>query len=165
MSGTKKQKVRIKPLSERFIMPARVTEGSAAYDLAINEEYVLKSGRQLIKLGFSMEIPTNMYVDIRPRSGYSLKGLKAYDQHGAEVRIDADVVLGTIDSDYRGEVGVILVVRDRRVEMGMGTYHINAGDAVAQMCYHELPNTCLELSEELTDTERGEKGFGKANNE
>lgn len=145
-------------------MPKRASAGSAAYDVFVPSPYCLKYGRQVVKLGFQVEMPPIIALDDRSRSGYTLKGLLAYDEDGKEYRIDADVELGLIDSDYRGEVGALLIVRDSEV-VNRELYLI-PGQAIAQMKFCYVPPTNLILTDdELSETERGDRGFGKLNNE
>ena len=80
--------------------PTMATEGSAAYD--VSKE--IPKGRSVIPTGIAIELPRGYVADVRPRSGYSLKGFC----DAQEVRHDCDVLLGTIDSDYRGEINVIV---------------------------------------------------------
>ena len=103
-------------------MPTKGSEYAAAYDVYVPEDFELTESRQVVPLGFCIGLPLGYSADIRPRSGFSAKGMEAevrttyrhYD--GIEyvssmtVRIDADVLLGLIDSDYRDEVGVIVKV-------------------------------------------------------
>jgi len=148
----------------QFIMPTRASDGSAAYDVFIPKKTPLRYGRQIIPLGFAIEMPQHIALDCRTRSGYSAKGLIAYQEgSGMELRIDADVQLGLIDSDYRGEVCAILNVRDPRIHTF--PMYLAFGQAVAQMKFCYVPQTRLQVVKELSTTERGENGFGKHNNE
>lgn len=103
-------------------MPTLGSEHAAAYDVYVPEDYELKGGRQIVKLGFCIELPLGWKANMRPRSGFSAKGMEAevrttYRKYNGEtyvskevVRIDADVLLGLIDSDYRNECGAIVKV-------------------------------------------------------
>lgn len=123
-------------------VPEHATGGAAGIDLMASERHVLAAGgRTLIKTGFSFEIPPGFVGVIRDRSGMAYK-------RGITTRA------GVIDSDYRGEVGVVVVNESEDWQQ------INAGDRIAQMMVvpHEVV-ACIEVSE-LRDTERGSGGFG-----
>lgn len=160
--------VKIKKLSDEAIMPKRATEGSVAYDVFVPEDTVVKKGRQVIPLGFAIELPNcNYEAKIEPRSGFSSKGMEGYERRivheGVSKRMEyiavqpdrfnADVLVGKIDSDYRGEVGVIIKNDDDR------EFIIEAGTRIAQMTFYNVPETVLTEVEELTETDR-KGGFG-----
>lgn len=126
--------------------PALATKGAAGADLRANlsEPVLLKPlDRRLIPTGLKMEIPYGYEVQIRPRSGLAFK-------HGITVLNSP----GTIDSDYRGDVGVLLV------NLSNSDFKINSGDRIAQMVLakHEVPEFIENNS--LTQSQRGEGGFG-----
>ena len=126
--------------------PSLATPGSAGADLRANLEktVVLKPlERKLIPTGLKMEIPLGYEVQIRPRSGLAYK-------HGISVLNSP----GTIDSDYRGDIGVILV------NLSNQSFEINNGDRIAQMILskHEIPNFVEQ--KELSSSLRQEGGFG-----
>ena len=126
--------------------PALATKGAAGADLRayLSEPVLLKPlDRRLIPTGLKMEIPYGYEVQIRPRSGLAFK-------HGITVLNSP----GTIDSDYRGDVGVLLV------NLSNSDFEINNGDRVAQMVLakHEVPEFIENNS--LTQSQRGEGGFG-----
>lgn len=159
----------IKKLREDAIIPARITEGSAAYDAMLPCDVELTYGRQIIPLGFAIAMPPTLGLDDRTRAGYAAKGLKAYDEFGKdrdaegnEYRLDADVILGLIDSDYRNEVGVILHVRDERVKAQR--FFLHREQAVSQLKFCVVPETVFVEVGELDETARI-GGFGKQNNE
>lgn len=132
-------------------LPAYETPGSAGADLRANlspqdraEGVTLPPGaRLLIPTGLRMEIPAGYEVQVRPRSGLALK-------HG----ITLPNTPGTIDSDYRGPVGVPLV------NLSADPYTIRHGDRVAQMVVAPVLQARFEIVETLTETRRGEGGFG-----
>lgn len=159
---------KIKRLSEATILPKRATEGAVAYDVFVPEYTVVKKGRQVIPLGFAIELPNcNYEAKIEPRSGFSSKGMEGYERRIAHEgackrmeyiaaqpdRFNADVLVGKIDSDYRGEVGVIIKNDDDR------EFIIEAGTRIAQMTFYNVPETVLTEVEELTETDR-KGGFG-----
>lgn len=157
-----KHVVQIKKLSEEAFIPERVTKGSAAYDAILPRDYKLEFGRQILPLDVAMSMPEYLYLDSRTRAGYAAKGILAYDKDGNKYRIDADVILGLIDSDYRKTVGVILTVRDERVKY-MDLY-VHRGQAIGQLNFGFRINTMFEEVEELDKTERT-GGYGEMNGE
>jgi len=113
---------------------------------AVDEEVILRPGeRRLIPSGFTMALPAGFEAQVRLRSGLALK-------HGITVLNSP----GTIDADYRGEVGVILI------NHGDTDFHILRGDRIAQMVIAALPNVAFVETGELDDTERGSGGFGSS---
>lgn len=146
------------------IMPKKATDGSAAYDLYVPDDVIFTRGiRKVIDLKFSMEIPKGYAATIQPRSGFSAKGMEVEvfdtypfdDEVTEEKRIDADVIRGLIDSDYRGSVGVIIKINEMHDEI-----RFKKGTRIAQMQIVEVPQVELVEVEELSDTDRGEGGFG-----
>lgn len=154
--------IKIKKLRPDAILPARITPGSAAYDAIIPEDVRLHQGRQVIPLGYAISMPPTLALDCRTRAGYAAKGLLAYRKNGNEARIEADVTLGLIDSDYRDEVGVIINVHDRRIYDAQ--FYLHRGQALAQLKFCIVPETELIEVDELDTTERT-GGFGKMNGE
>jgi dUTP diphosphatase len=141
------------------IMPRKATEGAACYDLYVKEDYPIKYGRSVIDLGFKMQLPQNMAAIIKSRSGFASRGIEVMltDWNGDRaIRIDADVLMGTADSDYRGNIGVIINVHDNR------TAHmvIKKGTRIAQMQIVEVPETRFVEVDSLDETDRGDGGFG-----
>lgn len=153
-------KIKIKKLSNQAITPKKATEGSAAYDLYIPEDVLVEMGRQIIKLKFAIEVPKGYEAKIEPRSGYSSKGMEGTHSvtsseniSAIKNRFDCDVLVGKIDSDYRGEVGIIVHSRDM-------PFYIHRGQRVAQMTIYKIEDAVFVETEELSDTERGDGGFG-----
>lgn len=140
--------IKIKRLSEDALLPVRATDGAACFDLYTPREFAVQKGRNIIPLDFAIELPAGTYADIRPRSGFSAKGFE--DVHGC--RRDADVLLGTIDEDYRGNVGVIVRSEDYFV--------IAKGTRVAQMLICDYRQCELVEANDLTETDRQAGGFG-----
>lgn len=129
--------------------PTMATDGSAAYDLFADVSKEIPKGRSVIPTGIAIELPRGYVADVRPRSGYSLKGFG-----GKLGRFDCDVLLGTIDSDYRGEINVIVNNRDV-------PFTIAKGQRIAQLLIHRYECAEFVEVEEFDDTtERGENGFG-----
>lgn len=128
-------------------LPQYATPQSAGLDLKANIEEPITleaGGRTLIPTGLHIELPVGYEAHIRPRSGLSLKkGIAA--------------ILGTIDADYRGDIGVILINHSKE------PFVINDGDRVAQMVisqYTKIEFESVDSQDSLEQTERGEDGFG-----
>jgi len=131
-------------------LPAYETGGSAGADLRANflqddraGIVLAPGGRALVSTGLQLEIPHGFEVQIRPRSGLALK-------HGITLPNSP----GTIDSDYRGPLGVILQ------NTGDEAFAVKHGDRIAQMVVAPVVQAKFELVEELSDTVRGQGGFG-----
>ena len=127
-------------------LPKYATEGSSGMDIyaAVDGESTIEPGEiKLIRSGFYLSIPPGYEAEIRPRSGLALK-------HGITL-VNSP---GTIDSDFRGLVCVIIT------NLGKKPYVIRRGDKIAQMLFKETLNVNLELREELDETKRGAGGFG-----
>ena len=140
-------KVSIKFLAqEGAIIPEYKTSGAAGADVCafLSEPVVIKSGEfAMIPTGLSFAIPEGYEIQVRPRSGLAAK-------NGVTVLNTP----GTIDSDYRGEVKVILI------NHGKDSFTVNNGDRVAQLIVAPVTQGIFEKAEELDSTERGEGGFG-----
>nr|DAW14264.1 MAG TPA: deoxyuridine 5'-triphosphate nucleotidohydrolase [Caudoviricetes sp.] len=148
-------------------MPEKAHDADAAYDVFTKEDVkVFDWERYAIPLGFKMQLPKHLAAVIQPRSGMSSKGLYARREHFkgefVEVRIDADVKIGLIDSGYTGEVNAIVKT------LGIGAFtsgdiFIPAGTKIAQMRIVEIPNTELVSGvikiQENDDKKRGDNGF------
>jgi dUTP pyrophosphatase len=127
-------------------IPAYETKLSAGVDLRANldEKIILKPlERKLVKTGLFLEIPAGYEAQVRPRSGFALK-------QGVTVLNSP----GTIDADYRGEVGVILI------NLGQEEVEIAHGDRIAQLVFAKVEQAEWEESSQLSETERGSGGFG-----
>lgn len=157
-----KYQILFKKLRVDAIIPSRVTEGSAAYDAILPCNYELKFGRQIVPLGFAISMPKDIALDDRTRAGYAAKGLLCYDEDNNGYRIDADVILGLIDSDYRNEVGVILHVKDEIVKTKK--LFLKRDQAISQLNFIFVPQTEFVVTDELDKTDRI-GGFGKQNGE
>lgn len=149
----------VKIVLEGGVMPEKATEGAACYDLFVPEDFNLKNGRQVLPLGFRLQLPKNMAAIVKSRSGFASNGIEVMYEQLCELykkRLDADVLLGTIDSDYTGVVGVIIDVHD---ELVSHTF-IAKGTRIAQMQFVEVPETEFKQVEILDETERGNGDFG-----
>lgn len=142
-------KIKIK-LNKDAIMPAKATDGSAAYDVYIPKDSSIVPGRQIVSLDFSIELPLNYEAKIEPRSGFSSKGM----EDSLKIRRNADVIQGKIDSDYRGIVGVIIKSDENK------EFILSKGTRIAQMTFYKVETADFETTNNLSETERGSGGFG-----
>ena len=127
-------------------IPRYATTGSSGMDLVadVREEVILKPGDiKLISAGIYISIPQGYEAEVRPRSGLALK-------HG----ISLVNTPGTIDSDYRGLVNIIMI------NHGKEPFSIKRGERIAQMVIKEVVKAEIEVTEELDDTVRSHGGFG-----
>ena len=143
-----KIKLKIKALksAEGLPMPAYHSEHASGVDLmaAVTEDVVIEPGKwALVPTGISVEIPDGYEAQIRPRSGLALK-------HG----ISLVNTPGTIDADYRGEIGIILI------NFGGMDFAVKRGDRIAQMVFTKVYRAEFELSDDLSETRRNDGGFG-----
>ena len=138
--------LKVKRIHKEAIIPSYAHEGDAGLDLFSVDEILIKSGeRALIKTGIQIELPYQTEAQIRPRSGLALKnGITVLNTPG------------TIDEGYRGEIGIILI------NHGKEDFLVEKGMKIAQMVIK--PVWKVEVSEvsELSDTLRGEGGFGSS---
>lgn len=138
-------------------MPKRGSSFAAAYDVYCPQDIVLSSGRQVIDLCFSMELPHGKAAIIQPRSGFASKGVEVQRMGGLFTsRIDADVEIGLVDEDYRGSVGVILNVHEH---LGYDVV-LPCGSRIAQMRIVDVPETELVEADELDMSNDRGGGFG-----
>ncbi len=131
---------------DKEFLPVYSSAEAAGADLkaCIQEDIVLKPGqRYLVSTGLSIQLPTGYEAQIRPRSGLAAK-------HG----ISLVNTPGTIDSDYRGEIKVIMI------NHGQEDFVIRRGDRIAQMVIAPVTRGIFALSDALDSTERGSGGFG-----
>ncbi len=136
----------IERLKHNKVLPEYKTDGASGMDLsaAIDKPVVLKSlQRCLIPTGLKIQLPQGYEAQIRARSGLSIK-------HGITL-INA---IGTIDSDYRGEICVPIV------NLSAEEYSIQPGERIAQMVICKVERTNIKVMESLNSTQRGEGGFG-----
>lgn len=138
----------IKRLTDDAIIPKRATDGSAGYDLYSNEfQFFLAPGeRKLVKTGIALQLPPYMSALVLPRSGWA-----------AEYGITVLNAPGLVDSDYRGEIKVILA--NLGTESSPTIFH---GARIAQMVFTTFMLPDFEEIEELDETERGSGGFGSS---
>jgi len=145
MNGECEVRVRLLRGSEE-LLPAYQTEGSAGMDLlaAVDGEVLIPPmGRALIPTGLAVSLPPGVEGQVRPRSGLAIR-------HGVTCLNSP----GTIDSDYRGEICVILM------NLGGEPFPVRRGDRVAQIVFSRALRARLSVVADLDDTERGPGGFG-----
>ena len=133
-------------LGKSIPLPARMSAHAAGFDLAaaLDAPVTLRPGeRQLVPCGFAMAVPPGYEAQVRPRSGLALK-------HGISLLNTP----GTIDSDYRGEVKVLLV------NLGQEPFVVERGQRIAQLVICPVAAATLETRLSLEGTERGAGGFG-----
>ena len=151
--------MQVKLLSKNAQLPKKATDCAAGYDLYVPESTVINPGRNVVPLDLSLAIPHGMEGQIRPRSGFSAKGMEGhpYTEYGAlseTQRYNADVLLGTIDSDYRGCIGVIVISYETK------PFVVSKGTRIAQLVVAPYSDVSIEETNKLDDTKRGEGGFG-----
>lgn len=137
--------VKIQKLAEDAIVPKYQTQGAVGMDVHSMIDYTLKAGEcAMIPTGLALQIPYGYECQVRPRSGLAAKcGVTVLNTPG------------TIDSDYRGEVKVLLMNH----HPGMPCV-IKKGDRIAQLVFAPIAHADIEIVEELDPTERGTGGFG-----
>ena len=139
-------KILIKRLSKEISLPKYETTGSSGMDLAANiaGNISIDPGKTaIIPTGLALSVPKGFEVQIRPRSGLA-----------AKKKISVLNTPGTIDSDYRGEIKVILI------NQGQETFKVEKGLRIAQMVVCPVEQAQIKEVEDLSETERGKGGFG-----
>ena len=137
-------KLAVKRLSPSATLPSYAHTGDAGLDLFASVAVSLEPGeRKLVGTGISIELPPDTEAQVRPRSGLALK-------HGITVLNTP----GTIDQGYRGEVGVILI------NHGSARFDVRPGMKIAQMVIASCVHVSVEERADLSDTARGQGGFG-----
>ena len=146
----KKIQLKIK-LEDGAVMPQYQTEHAAGFDVNANvkEPVTIRPGeRMLIPTGLKMAIPPGYEAQVRPRSGLAIKqGISIVNTPG------------TVDADYRGEIGIILI------NHGKEDFIVNPKDRIAQIIINKVEHPELLQAEELDETKRGEGGFGSTGTE
>ena len=136
--------IKVLPHGEGLPLPAYATDGAAGMDVVSAEDVTLAPGaRHAVATGLAVAIPHGFEIQVRPRSGLALK-------HG----ISVPNTPGTIDSDYRGELKVILI------NHGGEAFDVRRGDRVAQLVLAPVTRASWLPVHELDETARGEGGFG-----
>jgi dUTP pyrophosphatase len=140
----KKLDVKVKILSADAVIPKYQTSEAAGFDLHSVDEKTIKAGeRDVVKTGLAVALPKGYELQVRPRSGLALKnGITVLNTPG------------TVDSDYRGELMVILLNTSKE------DFVIKKGDRIAQAVIKEILQADFAVVDELDSTERGSGGFG-----
>ena len=134
--------VNVKRVNKNAKLPVRSMAGAAGYDLTAAESAVVPAHSQcLVKTGLAIAIPPDCYGRVAPRSGLALKKF-------------IDVGAGVIDSDYRGELGVVLF------NFGKEDFVVNMGDRIAQLIFEKIKTPKIKELDSLEGTGRGAQGYG-----
>jgi dUTP pyrophosphatase len=137
--------IKVKSVHPEAKLPVRANYNDAGADLySVEHKIIYPLTRVLISTGITIELPENVYARIAPRSGLALK-------HGL------DILAGVVDEGYRGTIGVIVYNTDKDKE-----YEINVGDKIAQLIIETYHKESFEWSDELSNSDRSEKGFGSS---
>ena len=157
-----KVKLAFKKLHPDAKIPSYAHEGDAGMDVrALEDTTIPLHIPTLVRTGIAAEIPDGYEIQVRSRSGLALKGVQVYNAPG------------TVDSKYRGEIGVILMYINREVETEdredghpspsgwiKTHYAVKAGDKIAQLVLAPVTTADISETEELSETDRGTNGFG-----
>ncbi|HIH37542.1 dUTP diphosphatase [Candidatus Woesearchaeota archaeon] len=134
--------VHIQRIDKDIDLPSYAHPGDAAFDLRSREEKTIMPGELvIIKTGLKMEIPEGYFGNIRDRSGLAAK-------HGLHC------LAGVVDSHYRGEVGVVMT------NLGKEAFTVEKNMRIAQMLIQKVEHAALQETDEVSETKRGEGGFG-----
>lgn len=147
-------RIQIKKLNPDAVIPKYATEGSSGFDLVAIEDVTIQPGQtKLVKTGLAVNIGPGYEMQVRPRSGLSLK---------TPLRVANSP--GTVDSDYRGEVCVIMTNSATEFcdkhDFREKVQYIKKGERIAQGVICPISRAEIEVVEELGDTDRGTGGFG-----
>lgn len=144
MTETRAVRIARLPHGQGLDLPAYASEGAAGMDVAAAEAFVLEPGmRHAVATGFALAIPDGYEIQVRPRSGLALR-------QGVTVPNTP----GTIDSDYRGELKIILI------NHGADPFRIERGDRIAQLVLAPVTRARWQEVDDIGTTERGQGGFG-----
>ena len=149
-NNNKSNMLKCLPLHHRAKLPKRASPFSAGLDLFALEDGVVECGGMTkIRTGIAVEIPDGCYGRIAPRSSLA-----------RDFKIN--VMAGVIDSDYRGEIIIMLINHGNKEDDDDDDFYIEAGDAVAQLIIEKIKMLEPRFVDHLEDTERGVKGFGSS---
>jgi dUTP pyrophosphatase len=147
------RKIRVKAVGPDAIIPTRSNLTDAGWDLYASEDVAIRGGdRKLVKTSIAMQIPDEWVGLIWPRSGMSVKK-------------GTDVLAGVIDSGYRGEIQVCLYNTNHKLPLFTeedATIEIKKGDRIAQILFQRVPDVELVEVDDLSESDRGNKGFGSS---
>lgn len=136
--------LKVKQLDKNAVLPKYQSNGASGFDLHSIEDIMLEAGSfGVVKTGLAFEIPNGYEIQVRARSGLAYKnGIGVLNSPG------------TIDSDYRGEIMIILFNFSKK------SFHIKIGDRIAQAVLSKVDIANLIFSDSLCETKRGSSGFG-----
>jgi dUTP pyrophosphatase len=141
-------KIKFRRLDQRAQLPKRGSLKAAGLDLYSIEKVVLEPGsRASVRTGLAVEIPEGYYGRVAPRSGLALKN-------------GIDTLAGVIDSDYRGELLILLINTDQKNQ-----YVVDAGSRIAQLIIEAIITPVAEWSDDLPLSDRAASGFGSTGTE
>lgn len=134
--------MKVKKLSKTAVIPYKAHKDDAGFDVFASKSVMAKPFSTVkVPLGIAIQLPKDYYADLRPRSGMTFSTpLKGH--------------LGTIDNGYRGEIQVMFT------NVSDGNYWISVGEKIGQLVIHRLPEFKAVEVDELSETDRGENGFG-----
>lgn len=139
--------IKLKKLNNFYALPEYKSARAAAMDLYAAEDVWLQVGDiTMVPTGIAIQLPEGYEAQIRPRSGLAAKGFMVVNSPG------------TIDSDFRGEIKVIMALLE--IEGAVNAFKIERGDRIAQMVISPVTLGIVRVVDELDSTERGEGGFG-----
>ena len=173
------KKIRLMKLDERATMPKFAKQGDSGFDMYTLENTIIKAGEtKLIKTGIAADLEEGYEIQVRPRSGVSLNGMKGCYKGGSQYNNSSSigglsisvsglgtieecqpylrVQFGTVDSQYRGDLGIITYNQENHDVL------IPKGTRLAQCVVMEVPKVELVEVFELSDSERGDTGFGSS---
>lgn len=143
---------------------AKAHPTDTCFDLYAAEDHVITKRRSIIKTGIRIELPEGYCAEVRPRSDASAKGIPGRlvkMGKATEKLIYGDVILGTIDQGYTGEIGVIFRSDLTSINPETAKYVIPKGTRIAQLCITKRTDIYVSEAKEISDsTERGSDGFG-----
>ena len=154
--------MKIKLLLPTAKIPTKGSEEAAGYDLYVATDTIVFPGRNIIPTGVAIALDRGTHAHIRPRSGFSAKGFEGHAIDSLDVvsyreqaeRFDASVLQGTIDSDFRNGIGVIVKSDETKPFM------VTQGTRIAQMVILKHEEVTFDVVDELSETARGTGGFG-----
>ena len=145
--------IKIKMLREGAVLPSTATDGSVGYDVFLPEDVcIFAKSRTKIPLGFALEMPDDVFCIIKGRSGCGLNGIPG--KYGG--KYNANLIDGIIDTDYRGELNLILQ------SFEFCSFRLGKGQRIAQLVF--LPRIKVDFSniQSLSETARGDGGFSSS---
>lgn len=149
------------------MMPKKAHPTDAAADIYCPKDIDINRSRMIIDTGFAMELPHGYAAFVRSRSGYAAKGMEVnavgFDGGERKIRIDATVVTGLIDEQYKDNVGIILIVRDVELIASYKRIYIPKGERIAQLQIIQVPETEFIEVDEIDMENNRNGGFGSTN--